>query len=461
MNLICISCGGFTYFEVEVEAFKTIEINDDGLVIEDDDWILRANLDDIVKYILRDPNETITDNGNKFITCARCGSRNVVVPYVKWNPPLDNISIDYEGTMIHQLIRFVPIADKIIPRNTTLPILTNICVNHGVMRATDLETTAVLKIDDDRSYLLPIGIVKTIIKSKPKNIEIELLPENKIQINYHNRGIIFPAMEVQDYPEPLHLKFNNIGTWTKQVLQELYHQLLYCSTDELRAALTGVFVRQNSSLLTCATDGHVLRLIRDVDPEKKCKLSKKFEGVISNKCIQLLARFAINSVKVHIAKGIMKFDLDDSLEIYSRLIDGQYPMFENVLPEDFSGMIHFDRELMLNLTNDAKPFSNRYTHLSKVKVNEDHLTLTVEDAENDTNWHSNMPVNKKTGNDIHIGLDLDLLQKVLKSIDEKEVLWSYTNPTSASTFTSANGNPLKITNVLMPIRLQDKEETDG
>jgi hypothetical protein len=30
MNLICVSCGGFTYFEVEVEAFKAIEVNDDG-----------------------------------------------------------------------------------------------------------------------------------------------------------------------------------------------------------------------------------------------------------------------------------------------------------------------------------------------------------------------------------------------------------------------------------------------
>jgi len=57
--------------------------------------------------------------------------------------------------------------------------------------------------------------------------------------------------------------------------------------------------------------------------------------------------------------------------------------------------------------------------------------------------------------DIHIGLDLDLLQKVLKSMNEKEVVWSYNTPTSASTFISANGNPLQITNLLMPIRLKE------
>jgi len=362
--------------------------------------------------------------------------------------------------MIHQLMRFVPIAEKIIPRNSTLPILTNICVDKGMMRATDLETSASMKIDDNRSYLIPIEIIRTVLKSKPKNIDIELLPDNKIQINYHNRGVIFTAMEIQDYPEPLKFKFKPIGVWTKQVLQELYHQLLYCSTDELRTALTGVFVRQNSTMLTCATDGHVLRLIRDVDPEKKCKLSRKFEGILSHKCIQLLARFAINTAKVYIANDGIKFDIGDGLEIYSRLIDADYPKFENVLPDRFSGTIHFDRELMLKLASDAKPFSNRYNHLSEVKVDANEINLKVEDAENDTAWHSNMPVNSKKGIDIHIGLDLGLLQKVLKSIDEKEVVWSYHTPTSASIFASANGNPLNITNLLMPIKLKDKEETD-
>ena len=96
MKLICVSCGGFTYFDVEVEAFKTIEIDNEGIVIEDDDWILRANLDDMVNYVPKEPNETVTDAGNKYITCARCGSRNVVVPYVKWNPPLDIVSINDE-----------------------------------------------------------------------------------------------------------------------------------------------------------------------------------------------------------------------------------------------------------------------------------------------------------------------------------------------------------------------------
>ena len=104
MKLICISCGNFSYFEVEVETLEAIEPNAEGLIVDDatmDDWnysdtTLRGNLDDIINYVLKDLNETITDAGNKYLTCAKCGSRNVVVPYVKWNPPLEIVSIDAE-----------------------------------------------------------------------------------------------------------------------------------------------------------------------------------------------------------------------------------------------------------------------------------------------------------------------------------------------------------------------------
>ena len=96
MKLICVSCGGYTYFEVEVEALKVIEIDTEGLIVEDDDWILRCNLDDIVNHVLKDPNETVTEQGNRYIACTRCGSRHVAVPCVSWNPPLDDVSIDEE-----------------------------------------------------------------------------------------------------------------------------------------------------------------------------------------------------------------------------------------------------------------------------------------------------------------------------------------------------------------------------
>lgn len=105
IQLICLNCGGFTYFDIEVEALRAIEVNDNGLIVDDaiiDDWnysdeTLRGNLDDMVNYVLKQPNETINSNTeNTYITCARCNSRKVTVPYMDWHPPHDPISISEE-----------------------------------------------------------------------------------------------------------------------------------------------------------------------------------------------------------------------------------------------------------------------------------------------------------------------------------------------------------------------------
>lgn len=105
MKLICVTCGGFSYFEDEVETVKAVTITDQGLIVEDavyDDWnntddVLRGNLNDIVNYVLKQPNETFKRaTGNDYITCARCSSRMVVVPAMPWNPPLKILSLDEE-----------------------------------------------------------------------------------------------------------------------------------------------------------------------------------------------------------------------------------------------------------------------------------------------------------------------------------------------------------------------------
>lgn len=70
--------------------------------------------------------------------------------------------------MLQKLIRFLPIAEKVINRKTTLPILSHICVKDGYVSATDLENTVRMKIDDFRTYTIPLNILKTVLKAKPK-----------------------------------------------------------------------------------------------------------------------------------------------------------------------------------------------------------------------------------------------------------------------------------------------------
>ncbi len=108
--MICLTCGNFTYFEIEVEGLKAIETSNAGVVVDDaiiDDWnysdeVVRDNLHDILTYSLKNQEQAIQYNSqdgryeHAYISCARCCSHQVCLPYSAWHPPTPNRSLAEE-----------------------------------------------------------------------------------------------------------------------------------------------------------------------------------------------------------------------------------------------------------------------------------------------------------------------------------------------------------------------------
>ena len=110
MKLICADCGNYVHFEAQVEGVQVIEVSPGGLLIGDRDqegafdtgsWI-RMGLQDLVDYCVRLDLEALKWDPssknyiNRFISCARCGSQRVCVPYRDWSPPRKNQFLDEE-----------------------------------------------------------------------------------------------------------------------------------------------------------------------------------------------------------------------------------------------------------------------------------------------------------------------------------------------------------------------------
>jgi len=111
MKLICLDCGGYVYFEVDVEGLRAVTVTSEGLLVEDaifdEDWnysdsTLRDNLIDVVDYCLKQSEQALhmdPESGqvlNNYLTCARCKSRKVTPPYSDWHPPRDYQSLSEE-----------------------------------------------------------------------------------------------------------------------------------------------------------------------------------------------------------------------------------------------------------------------------------------------------------------------------------------------------------------------------
>ena len=363
--------------------------------------------------------------------------------------------------MLDALIKFVPIAEKIVPRRSTIKVLENICIHEGRIMATDLEMTVTMPIEDKRSFLIPLGIVKTILKSRPKSVEVREDGNGRLRIAYDDKAVIFPMQDVADYPKSPPGDFTLVGTWTADAINKLYNQVPFCSNDELRPALCGVFVSQNGVISSCATDGHVLRLIKNIDEAGACTMVNKFTGIIPKKVLQLLPRFIDESVSVSESEDSLRFGLSHNVELIVHRIDGTFPNYERVIPAEFRGSIQLDKEKLNRLMTAARDFSDKETRKSVFKVVGKNLVIAVENIEDEMRWESKLPVETMTGKRLEMGLNLDCLDRILKGIETPKTSWKYNDSNSASVFIAVNGKEDEnLLNLIMPIRIA-KEANDG
>ena len=357
--------------------------------------------------------------------------------------------------MLFHLNKFIPIAEKIIPKRTSIPILTNICFTDGKIIATDLDTTLVMTVEDKSRFTVPTRIIKSILKSKPKTLKFETLTDNKAKINYDSKSITFNTESVEEFPAIPNGKFKTVAVWSKDVIRNLHDQVPYCSTDEVRMQLNGIWINQNGTIESCATTGQILRLIKDAGSDKKSTLKEEFKGIIPSKAIQILSRFTLKEVKVAVQEDQIKFTIDKDVDLFVKLIEGNFPNYNNVIPKEHSGAVHFDKAEMLSLTAEAKNYANGYTHLSEFNIGSEAISMSVENNEEGTHWQAHLPVSHKSGIDMKIGFDVALLEKVLKGINSKEAVWIYDSPTTASVFTETDECGEEIINLIMPVRLED------
>lgn len=361
--------------------------------------------------------------------------------------------------MLQELIRFLAVAEKVVPRNSTIEVLRNLCIKDGYVLATDLELIARMPVPDNRSYLIPFGIIKTVLKSKPASIDVDLLEPNRIKINYDNKSVSFTGGEVADFPNLPEMEFQPIGEWSQETVMLLHSQLPYASADELRPALNGIFLNQNGSFSSCATDGHVLRVISDMDPAHSCEL-QEYSGILPKRVIQLLPRLVRETVSVSLSEDYFRFELEHGLTLYSRNVEGTYPDFARVIPKEFASSVELDVARLRNLTEAAKAFANKATMASVFEIDEDQLFIKVENTEDDVRWESSMTVDRVSGGGLKVGMNLSYLEKVLDGLDGKKTMWKYNDGNTASVFTETGDDASSPMNLIMPIRLP-KEDEDG
>jgi len=371
----------------------------------------------------------------------------------------DSRAGDYQSDscILYLIQTFLPIADKVYDRKTTVDILHNICIRDGFMLMTDLDIFVRMPMKNTResdrhNYTLPIKILKKILSTKPSILSIEKSTEDKLTIEFDECQIVVPTENTDEYPafpeNKENEKYEKIAEWNRDVFRQLAKQITFASVDILRASLTGILVKQDEYLSSVATDGHVLQWIRNLDTANKCLHFKEYECNIPAKVIKIIARYVQYKTEVWQSEKYLMFKLGHGIEFVVRKIDDPYVDFKKVIPIELPNTLTLNKDQLLKQIKSARNFSNQ----ADLKAMNGSIELKSRDIDQGTEYSSKMDVEKREGAEMDVALNLALLEKSVNAMEGELIEWKYIDSDSPNILSSSEDENENILNLLMPVR---------
>src|ERR671922_1983584 len=273
---------------------------------------------------------------------------------------------------------------NVVSTRTTLPILSNV-----LLQATDGEvhlTTTDLdvgvrgsfeaQVEKEGATTLPARRLFNIIRELPSSeISVEVDGKNAASIRSGQSFFKILGLPEEEFP-PLP-KFENakVVTMRQKDLRDGLRKTAYAiSTDETRYVLNGVlFSFKENKLTLVATDGRRLAM---VDIELEFPRSQEADIIVPTKAVTELQRLLTDNgeVKVSMGSGQIAFDLNKTL-LVSKLIEGNYPNYRQVIPAETKERVTLMREEFLHALRRAEIMTSEKSNSVKLNFGKNKLEI--------------------------------------------------------------------------------------
>jgi DNA polymerase-3 subunit beta len=180
------------------------------------------------------------------------------------------------------------------------------------------------------------------------------------------------------------------------------------------------------------------------------------QAIMPTKALQLLTRNAEQAelLEVAISENHLTFRLG-ATTIYSKLINGQFPNYERVIPMDNDQMMTIDRDLLAASVRRAAIFANQVSHQIRWSLEPGKVTILAEDVQVGGEARETLATQYE-GKAMDIGYNAQYVQELLRHVDSEEILIKLKDPGSAAIVEPAQQKEGEThMMLLMPIRLNE------
>lgn len=278
---------------------------------------------------------------------------------------------------------------RIISSNSSLPILNNLLIKteNGALKisSTNLEvaiTTHIrCKVEEEGELTVQCKAATDLINSLPnKNLNLQYL-NNQLEIEAENYHTAIKTLPAEEFPLIPTIEPKETLNLNSEELKQAIDQVVFAaSANQTQPEIAGIlFSFEDTILKIAATDRYRLA-------EKKLILPKKYtaEVIVPQKTILELSRIiggGKGAVEIALGETQISFAFNDT-KIISRVIDGQYPDYKQIIPATFFTKVSTEKQDFINALRTAGVFSHQNNSVRlEYSVEKQTVTLTAQSQE--------------------------------------------------------------------------------
>jgi DNA polymerase-3 subunit beta len=365
----------------------------------------------------------------------------------------------------------VSVVERIVSSKSTLPIIGNVLVEAkkgGIkVSANNLELGIEIFLEanvvKEGSILIPAKTLAAMVSRLPKgNIDFKVSEKGIIKVSYDQSHFSIHGLPTDEFPVLPKIKEERVITvGSGQFLGMIKKTIFAVSTSEDKYVLNGVLLEigrsgvsgDNSNIRLVATDGYRLakvgERVKDV-PNVEAKIIIPSKALVELGKI-LSAAEEEEEISISIGKDQIAFSLKNTF-LVSRLIQGQFPDYKQVIPRTTSTKLTVPTQALLDASERAAVIAGSSANVIKFELKADKLHILATAPEVGS-VDETIDVEVKGADKTQVAFNVRLITDVLKVIDQPKLMVEISGPLSPGVFRPVDG--LDYIYIVMPIRTQE------
>lgn len=357
---------------------------------------------------------------------------------------------------------------KVIGSKNSLPILDCFLfqVANGEMSITASDSDNVIKStlaltdhDGEGEFCVPNRVILDALKELPEqplHFDVDTAGEAvAIKIVYQNGLYNFTGQSAEEYPrtQSMNDACTTVSLPTEMLINNISRSLFATANDELRPVMNGIYFDLTADALAIvASDGH--KLVRSKNftiksespsafnlPKKPASLLK---NILSKDGDDAIIKFDDRSAEIQFTDGVMR----------CRLIDGRYPNYNSVIPNN-PNEVTVDRRGLQSALRRVLPFASESSQLIRFHIESGRFEVSSEDIDFSTSAKEQLSC-EYNGSPISIGFKGSSLMEILSNLNSEQIVFQLADPSRAGiVIPSEQPEDEDVLMLIMPMLLND------